>query len=104
MNIASGVETKILDMAKQVNAMVGNKAGIIQAPKRVWDTKMRLLASIDQAKALLGYQPQTSFDVGLEKTINWFKANWDNVLRDAEFPPGMSSATMGFNVNLSKKL
>ncbi len=93
MNIASAVETRILDMAKRVNDLVGNKAGVIEAPKRVWDTKNRLLASIDRAKSILGYEPHMEFDDGLQKTIEWFKANWDNIERDAEFPPGMSSAT-----------
>jgi len=93
MNIASAVETPILDMANRVNELVGNKAGVIQAPKRIWDTKTRLLASIDRAKSILGYEPQMDFDEGLKRTIDWFRSNWDNILRDAEFPPGMSSAT-----------
>jgi nucleoside-diphosphate-sugar epimerase len=101
MNIASGVETRILDMATRINELVGNKAGIVTAPRRVWDTKTRLLACIDRAKTMLGYEPKTDFDEGLKKTIDWFKANWDNIQRDAEFPPGMSSATRGVKVNKS---
>ncbi|GJL57096.1 MAG: nucleotide sugar epimerase [Nitrospirales bacterium] len=93
MNIASAVETSILDMAARVNELTGNTAGVITAPKRVWDTKNRLLASIDRAKTILGYQPKVEFDHGLKQTIEWFRKNWDNINRDAEFPPGMSSAT-----------
>jgi UDP-glucose 4-epimerase len=99
MNIASGTETRILDMAARVNKLTGNKAGIITAPRRGWDTKNRLLASIDRAKVLLGYEPQMEFDEGLRRTIDWFKANWDHIERDAEFPPGMSSATRGIKVD-----
>ena len=102
MNIASGVETGILDMAARVNELTGNKAGIVTAAKRVWDTKNRLLASIDHAKALLGYQPKMDFDEGLRKTISWFNENWDNIQRDAEFPPGMSSATRNIKQTLIK--
>lgn len=93
MNIASAVETRILDMANRINELTGNKSGIHSAPKRVWDTKNRLLASIDQAKRILGYQPSMDFDQGLRETIVWFHNNWDDIKRDAEFPPGMSSAT-----------
>lgn len=93
MNIASAVETRILDMAERVNELTGNSAGLITAPKRVWDTKNRLLASIDRAKMILGYQPNVEFDDGLQRTVEWFKSNWEDVKRDAEFPPGMSSAT-----------
>ena len=99
MNIASAVETRILDMAARVNELTGNTAGIIEAPKRVWDTKNRLLASIDRAKTLLGYEPKMDFDEGLNRTIDWFKQNWESIQRDAEFPPGMSSATRGVKGN-----
>ena len=92
MNIASGVETEILDLAERINEATGNKAGIAFAQKRKWDTKSRLLASIDRARDLLGYDPQVHFDEGLEKTIRWFRDNWDRIDQSAEFPPGMSSA------------
>ena len=95
MNIASGTEVKILEMAERINAVTGNRAGIYRAERRVWDTKKRLLASIDRAGDLLGYTPQTPFDDGLLTTIEWFKTNWDAIKRDAEFPPGMSAAARG---------
>ena len=66
--------------------------------RRKWDTKSRLLASIDRAKKLLGYEPQTSFEDGILKTVRWFKLNWNAINRDAEFPPGMSSAVNNFVV------
>jgi len=94
-NLASGREVKILDMAEKVNALVGNKAGILRAPPRVWDTKKRLLASVDKARGLIGYNPDQDFDEGLKITVQWFKDNWDAIDRDAEFPPGMSSAVSG---------
>jgi len=92
MNIASGSEVNILQMAESINKLTGNKAGIVRAERRVWDTKKRLLASIDKAKELLGYEPKMNFDEGLQITIQWFKDNWENIKRDAEFPPGMSAA------------
>jgi UDP-glucose 4-epimerase len=99
MNLASGVEIKILHMAERVNELTGNKAGIVQAERRVWDTKKRLLASVDRAKNLLGYAPKMNFDDGLRTTIDWFRANWEDVRRDAEFPPGMSAAARGVVTN-----
>jgi nucleoside-diphosphate-sugar epimerase len=95
MNIASGFEVKILDMAERVNELTGNKAGVTRVEARVWDTKKRLLASIERANALLGYEPQISFDDGLKATVDWFKIHWNDIARDAEFPPGMSSAARG---------
>lgn len=95
VNIASGSEVNIRKMAERINELTGNRAGIIRTKRRQWDTKKRLLASIERAKDLLGYTPQTPFDEGLELTIKWFRDNWDQIKRDAEFPPGMSSAVFG---------
>lgn len=95
MNIASGSETRILDMAEQINRLTGNQAGVIKAPKRAWDTKNRLLADIQRAKSLLGYEPKTSFETGLTNTIQWFRTHWDHIRRDADFPPGTSAAVQG---------
>ena len=95
MNIASGCETNILEMAEHINDLTGNKAGIVRVEPRVWDTKKRLLASIDQARGLLGYEPKTTFENGLRITIQWFRDHWNDICRDAEFPPGMSAAVGG---------
>jgi nucleoside-diphosphate-sugar epimerase len=100
MNIASGSEVNILKMAEHINELTGNKAGIVRAERRVWDTKKRLLASIDKADELLGYTPKIDFETGLKNTIQWFRDNWGNIRRDAEFPPGMSSAA--FRVTATK--
>ena len=98
MNIASGVETNILKLAEQINSLTGNSAGIIRAPARVWDTKKRLLASIDRAKEILDFEPKMDFDQGLQMTIQWFKDHWDDIKRDADFPPGSSAAVQGIVV------
>lgn len=95
MNIASGSETNILQLAERINGLVGNKAGIVRAPARVWDTKKRLLASIDRAKELIGYEPNMNFEQGLKNTISWFEEKWDDIRRDADFPPGSSAAVQG---------
>lgn len=92
MNLASAVETRILDLANMINDLTGNKAGIAFTKRRKWDTKSRLLASVDRAKDLLGYSPDTPFQQGLMNTIAWFRNNWDNIVASASFEPGMSSA------------
>lgn len=95
MNIASGREVKILWLAERINELTGSKAGIMRAEHRVWDTKKRLLACVDRAKDLLGYEPKMDFEEGLAKTIQWFRDHWSEIQRDAEFPPGMSAAARG---------
>ena len=91
-NLASGKETKIIDLANMINKAVGNKAGIKFGNKRKWDTKSRLLASIDKAHSLINYQPKTEFKDGLLNAIEWFKDNWQSIEASASFGPGVSSA------------
>ena len=91
-NLASGKETRIIDLADMINEAVGNTAGIKYVSRRKWDTKSRLLASIEKAKKLVGYEPRTEFKEGLTNTIDWFKENWDKIEKAAKFGPGISSA------------
>jgi UDP-glucose 4-epimerase len=97
INLASGVETKIMDLAKLVNEATGNSAGIRFTQRRKWDTKSRLQASVDRARTVLGYEPGTKFRDGLAATIEWFRANWDQIAASARFGPGMSSAVRATN-------
>jgi UDP-glucose 4-epimerase len=92
MNLASAVETRIIDLATMINELTANKGGILFSSRRKWDTKNRLLASVDRAKEILGYEPQTSFKVGLSNTIQWFRDHWSEIQASSSFEPGMSSA------------
>lgn len=98
-NLASGEETKIIDLATMINDVTGNDAGITFAKRRKWDTKSRLRASIDKAGRLIGYEPNTSFEVGLDRTVQWFHDNWERIDASARFGPGASSAVREMTVN-----
>ena len=91
-NLASGKETRIIDLAHMINEATGNTAGIRFVQRRRWDTKDRLLASIDRARELIGYEPNTPFEAGLEHTVQWFRDNWDRIEAAARFGPGVSAA------------
>ncbi len=91
-NLASGAEIEIIKLAEMINEATENKAGIIFKSRRKWDTKSRLLASIEKASRLIDYKPMYPFENGLKNTIVWFKENWDKIDKVADFPPGMSSA------------
>ena len=91
-NLASGKETKIKDMITMVNNATGSKAPIKNYPARKWDTKKRLLASIELANNLIDYKPTTKFEDGLKANMKWFKLNWNKIQDVADFPIGMSSA------------
>lgn len=72
INIASGRETKIKDLAEKINGVAGSDAGVELAERRDWDSITRRVASIEKAKKLLGYEPGTGLGTGLKKTHAWF--------------------------------
>ncbi len=85
INLATGKEIRILDLANWVNGLTGNDAGIVFKERRDWDKKTRLLASIEKARRILNYKPETDFKTGLKQVHLWFEKNWDNVRKSAEF-------------------
>ena len=84
-NLGSGKEHSVIDMANLVNKTTGNGVEIRYAERRDWDVKTRLLSSIEKAKRLLGYKPQTVFEDGIRTVHNWFVENWENISKSAEF-------------------
>jgi len=86
INLGSGTETRVIDMAKKINTLTKNPQGMRFVERRNWDVKKRLLSSIQKAKKLLDYKPQTSFDDGLRKVHHWFEEHWDQIQESAEFP------------------
>ncbi|MHA1409162.1 MAG: NAD-dependent epimerase/dehydratase family protein [Candidatus Odinarchaeia archaeon] len=85
INLGSGVETATLELASLINEITDNPAKIVFKPKRTWDASTRRVASIEKAKNLLDYNPQTSLIIGLKHTNEWFDENWDKIQRDALF-------------------
>ena len=54
INLASGTETKVSDVAEIVNGLTGNASGITYLPRRDWDKITRRRASIDFSKRTAG--------------------------------------------------
>lgn len=85
INLGSGKEHKVIDLANMVNEFANNEAGIKYVERRDWDVKHRLLSSIEKAKKLLDYKPQMEFEDGLKKVHEWFTENRENIEKSAEF-------------------
>ncbi|MCW3985546.1 MAG: NAD-dependent epimerase/dehydratase family protein [Candidatus Bathyarchaeota archaeon] len=81
INLASETETRVIDLANWINELTGNEAGTVLGPKRNWDKVVKRRASIEKARKILGYEPRTKISDGLEKTLGWFRENWDNIGR-----------------------
>lgn len=80
-NIASGVETSILDLAGLVNELTGNPTPIAFAPAREWDRSGRRFGATDKAREKLGFAASVGLREGLEQTIAWTRRNRDTIRR-----------------------
>ena len=71
-NIASGVGTKIIDVAKIVQKKLGKDIKIDVKDTRTGEV-MEYIADITKIKNFIDYSPKTSIENGIEKAIEWFK-------------------------------
>jgi GDP-L-fucose synthase len=74
MNLGSGMEISIRDLAVMIAEMTGFKGRI------VWDTNQpngqpRRCLAVSKAEEEFGFKAGTPFEIGLRKTIDWYVAS-----------------------------
>lgn len=72
LNLGTGSETQIGNMAEAINEIAGNNAGIIRVARRNWDHIPRRCAQIAKAKECLNYQATVSLNEGLKRYWSWY--------------------------------
>jgi UDP-glucose 4-epimerase len=72
-NIASGRQTRIIDLANYINAITKNAAGIELKPRRGWDHTITRCGDSSKAKAAFGFAPVTTLEDGVARTYAWLK-------------------------------
>ena len=95
-NLASGVETRILDLAMLINELSGNPTPIALAPARDWDHSGRRFGDPTKARERLGFVAGTALRDGLAETIRWTRDHRETIRRcmmqHARFVPGLRDA------------
>ncbi len=76
-NVGSGKEVTIVELAKTINELTGNDAGIIMKPMRRWDTIKHRKADIGLTVTELKYEPQVDFKKHLKETYEWLHEHKD---------------------------
>lgn len=77
INIGSGFEISIGDLAAKICSLVGKDVPIVSEEQRKRPNKSevnRLFADNRKAKELLGWEPKFSLDEGLKRTISWISS------------------------------
>lgn len=72
VNIGNPQEVSILEFAKEVIELTGSKSKVIYKPLPSDDPKVRK-PNIDKAKEVLGWEPKVKREIGLAKTLEYFK-------------------------------
>ena len=72
-NLASGVETSILELAETINDITGNAAGVDLTPAREWDHSGKRFGSPNKAQTEIGFSAGTKLRTGLEQTVAWMQ-------------------------------
>ncbi len=76
INIGNNRPYKLLDMVRFIEEFTGKKAEL--RFKKFQKTDMKATwADIEKARRLLQWQPETSFEDGLRRTVQWFQENWN---------------------------
>jgi UDP-glucose 4-epimerase len=71
-NVGSGVAVSLLDLLKELNAILGTEVDPILQPARPGDVRDSL-ADISRAKTILGYQPAVGLSDGLRRTVEFYR-------------------------------
>ena len=73
VNIGNPIEMSMLELADKIIKISESKSELKFLPAMKDDPKVRR-PDITKAKALLGWEPEVEPDVGLRRTIDWFRA------------------------------
>ncbi len=80
INLGSGEEISVGDLAKSIVRLVGRDVPIVTEEQRLRPEKSevnRLLADNSRARDRLGWKPEVSFEQGLKQTIEWMRSHLD---------------------------
>ena len=75
INLATGTNISLLDIARELERITGRKAGKRFFPKRKGDIR-KTYSDITLARRALGFKPLVRFPEGLRLTWEYFSAKW----------------------------
>jgi dTDP-glucose 4,6-dehydratase len=73
VNIGNPREMSVLQFAELINAITGNRAGIVFEDKRIQGDPQTRQPDITKARRVLGWEPKVAIEDGLKLTIEYFR-------------------------------
>ena len=80
LNLGNNYSVSLRDLINSIEKVTGKKAVIEQLPEQPGDVP-KTFADISKAKKLIGYEPTTRLNEGLEKFYHWFSEHKDILLK-----------------------
>jgi len=81
-NLEGPREVAIIELAEAVCKAIPGNAGIVRTEARGGDYQGRVVSRA-RAQNVLGWTPETSFEDGFQRTLDWFVAKWSEQLTAA---------------------
>ena len=77
-NVASGVETSLLELAHLLIEVMGSDVTVEFGPERAVNKVPRRLADTTLARELLGFEAEIDLEEGLRRLVDWWRAERAN--------------------------
>jgi UDP-glucose 4-epimerase len=74
INIGTGVDVTIADLARRVATATERPDAVIEHDEPRPGDVYRLIADVSRARTLLGFEPRVSMSEGLQRLLQWYRA------------------------------
>jgi UDP-glucose 4-epimerase len=78
-NLGTGIQTRVIDLAEMVIKVCRSRSRIEFAGRRPWDRSIHREADISRAKSVLGFRSSVDVHEGIERTVDWFRENREEI-------------------------
>jgi UDP-glucose 4-epimerase len=77
-NIGSNRETSVNELAQLIRRLTGSTSEIVHVPYETaygpaFEETRRRVPDVNRAREVLGFEPATSLEDGLQRTLDWFQ-------------------------------
>lgn len=88
VNVGTGVETRIRDLAETIARLTGFEGELAWDPSKPDGQPTRCL-DVSRARELMGFEAEVGLEEGLEKTVEWFREHLSEAAQTAESSAGV---------------
>jgi UDP-glucose 4-epimerase len=78
-NIGSNQETSVIELAQLIRQLTGSRSEIVHVPYGsaygpCFEETRRRMPDVTRSREILGFEPRTSLEEGLRRTVEWFRS------------------------------